>query len=359
MIEFPKVEVSGARHPIILVQGGMGAGVSLARLAGAVARRGGVGIVSSVALDLIVSRRLGYVVNHFEAAKVEIKEAIRLSGGQGAIGINVMLSMHTAIPSILGAVAGGAKFVFAGAGISRNLPTIVNDPEVVLVPIVSSARVLEFICEAWGKLGYRLKAAVIEGPLAGGHLGYAAADIENPAFQLENLLRSVLAVSQEYDFPIIVAGGIWDREAIIRLDALGAGGMQIGTRFLATEESGASALFKQAVIDATADDIIVANNPGSPARMPFRVIASSPGYQQALERIPTTECPLGYMVHWGKCLAFENADYFCICNGLLSAIGLNPDPSKGDIYTVGAIAARVDKISTVDQVIDELTGFTC
>jgi nitronate monooxygenase len=317
-----------------------------------------------VALDFFVSKETGRPFDHFEAAKFKVEQATRLSNGKGMISLNVMLSMHTAIESIRGAIAGGVGAIFAGAGISRNLPTLVKDTNVLLVPIVSSAEVLNCICRCWGKLGHLPDAVVLEGPLAGGHLGYETKNIENINFSLENLLPSILEVSNKYGgFPVIVAGGIWDRADIIRWIRAGAAGIQMGTRFLATKESGASEAFKQAIVAATPDDIIVATDPGSPAGMPFRIIKSSPGYQEALKRIPTDKCLLRYMIRKDSdgnsfCPAFGDPKYFCICNGLLAAAGKHPDATQKGIYTVGANAARVQEIISTDNLINELTGFT-
>lgn len=368
MLEFPKVEVSGAKHPVILVQGGMGAGVSLAALSGAVARRGGVGVVSSVGLDIIVGRRLGRKVSHFEAAKFEVEEAIRQSGGQGMIGINCMALMHTYEASVRGAIAGGVKAIFVGAGLPSSLPNIVGSAKVALVPIVSSVRALDVICRKWNSLPLPIlkreermpDAVVVEGPLAGGHLGFRVADIEKPEFQLEEIVPPILEFARTHgNFPVIVAGGIWGREDIVRWTDMGAAGVQMGTRFLATEESGASEDFKKAVLVATAEDIIIAVERGSPAPMPFRIIASSPGYTESLAGKPVV-CNLCYMLHNGKCRALDNpGESFCICNALLAAIGYNPDPTESPIYTVGVNAARVDKILNVDKLIDELTGVRC
>lgn len=342
----------------------MGAGISLPKLCSAAASRGWIANISSVALDFFASNETGQNFDHFEAAKLKVEQATRLSGGKGMISLNVMLSMHTAIESIRGAIAGGVGAIFAGAGISRNLPKLVKDTNVLLVPIVSSVEVLDLICRCWQKLGHLPDAVVLEGPLAGGHLGYETKNIENIDFSLENLLPSILDVSNKYGgFPVIVAGGIWDRADIIRWIKAGAAGIQMGTRFLATKESGASEAFKQAIVAATPDDIIVATDPGSPAGMPFRIIRSSPGYQEALKRVPTDKCVLRYMIRKGSdgssfCPAFGDPKYFCICNGLLAATGKHPDANQKGIYTVGANAARVQEIISTEDLINELTGFT-
>ncbi len=360
--EFPTLVIKDAIRQGIIVQGGMGAGVSLSPLAGEAARRGGIGLISAVGLDRIYPDLYG---NYFEAAKIAAEEAIRISGGNGMVGANFMAMMHTYRASVAGAIAGGVKVVFVGAGIPTDLPLITaGAKDVALVPIVSSAGVLRVICRAWQRRYNRLPdAVVLEGPLAGGHLGYKAEDIENPEFSLENLFPQVLAVAQKFgNFPVIVAGGIWDRADICRWLEAGAAGVQMGTRFLATVESGASVTFKQAVVEVTCDDIMVASNPGcpeSPSGMPFRIIRNSPGFQEALKRDRKPVCRFGYMLHNGVCRALdESGDAFCICDGLLGAIDQNPHSNELPLFTVGANAFRVKKILSVRKLICELTGHT-
>jgi nitronate monooxygenase len=353
--EFPTISSD------IMVQGGMGAGVSLPPLSGEVARCGGIGVVSSIALDRIIPGQQG---NHFEAAKLAIEDATRRSDGRGMVGINCMAMMHTYEASVRGAVAGGVGAIFVGAGLPLDLPAMVEDTRVALVPIVSSARALKLICGRWlSRYNRRPDAVVLEGPLAGGHLGFKAEDIEKKDFQLEEIFGPVLRFSMENGgFPVIVAGGIWDKADIARWMKLGAAGVQMGTRFAATIESSASPAFKEAIVTVTSDDIVVAANPkypGSPSGWPFRVDARSAGFKKALCRDRKLECRFGYMVHGGKCRALtESRDAFCICNALLAAVGVNPDLSEPAMFTVGANAWRIDRLLTVQELINELTGVT-
>ena len=363
MVTLPKIAVRGLDKKIILVQGGMGAGISLAPLAGAVAKRDGVGTVSFVALDRFVARRVGRKVTCREAAKLEIVEARRLAGGNGAIAINCMVLVErTYIPSVQGAIDGGVDIIIAGAGLPMTLPEIAGGAHVALVPIVSSGRALELICRRWSRSKIMPDAVVLEGPLAGGHLGFRAEDLQKPEFQLEAIFGPVKrAAEKNGNFPVIVAGGIYTHEDIVRWVNAGADGVQIGTRFAATNESGASQAFKDAIIAARAEDIVIAD-PGSPAGMPFRIISFSPGYQEALRNGRPLSCDKQYLLHRGAdgrltCAALENHGCFCICNALLSAAGCN-DTADLPIFTVGANAARVDRILSVDELMDELTGAT-
>lgn len=357
----PKVFVHGLDKEVIIVQGGMGAGISLAPLAGAVAQRGGVGTVSFALLDRFVGRRLGRKVDPREAAKLEIEEARRLAGGNGAIAINVMVLVEkTYAPSVRGAIAGGVDIIIAGAGLPMTLPEIVEDAPVALVPIVSSGRALKLICQRWWKkYGRKPDAAVLEGPKAGGHLGFGEEDLQKPEFQLEAIFGPVKQAAEENgNFPVIVAGGIYNHDDIVRWVNAGADGVQIGTRFAATHESSASQAFKDAIVAARAEDIVIAH-PGSPAGMPFRVIKTSPGYQQALDHSRPILCDQQYLLHKGNegrmtCGALEGYESFCICNTLLAAAGC--PASALPVFTVGTNAARVDRILSVDQLMDELTG---
>ena len=166
------------------------------------------------------------------------------------------------------------------------------------------------------------------------------------------------------DIPVIVAGGIYTHDDIVRFMKMGANGVQMGTRFLATEESSATADYKNAVVHATEEDIIVADKPGSPCGLPFRVIKQSPMYASSLQRLRKPKCDKGYVLlkdaegNFTRCPAKEsNENHFCICNGLLSSAGYNCDKEE-PLYTVGTNASRVEKIVSVKTVMDELVGKT-
>ena len=167
--------------------------ISLHPLAGAVAREGGVGIISSAALDRVVSKRNGKKVTTYEAVREEI--ALVKAGG-GVSGINVMVAlMSTYNDTVKGAIDEGADVIISGGGLPMNLPSIYPPKETALIPIVSSVRALELICKKWEKYGYRPDAVVLEGPLAGGHLGFKFEQIELEENRLENLLPPVKDVA--------------------------------------------------------------------------------------------------------------------------------------------------------------------
>ena len=365
MIEtLPSLTIKGKTISVPIIQGGMGVGVSLHPLASAVAREGGVGIVSSACLDRLVSKRTGKKLNSYEGAYEEV--SLAKSNG-GFAGINIMCALaRDYTDSVKGSLDAGADVIISGAGLPLTLPAIQVPKDTALIPIVSSARALEIICKKWEKLGYRPDAVVLEGPLAGGHLGFKMDQISTEENKLENLLPPVKDMAKKYgDFPIIVAGGIYTFEDIVRYLKAGAGGVQMGTRFLATEESSASPAYKSSVVAAGESDIIVAFDPGSPCGLPFRIIKQSPMYVSALSKKRTPKCDKGYVLQkdgegkYTVCPAKKsNEHHFCICNGLLSSANYNPVEEE-PLYTVGTNAYRVDKIVPVRSLMQELTGKVC
>lgn len=359
--DLPSLKIKGINIPVPIIQGGMGVGVSLAPLASAVAKEGGLGIISSACLDRLVSKRIGKRVSTYEAMREEI--ALAKEAG-GFVGMNIMVALQRDYnDSVRGSIDAGADVIISGAGLPLNLPAIHPLKDTALIPIVSSARALELICKKWERLRYRPDAVILEGPLAGGHLGFKIEEIESESNRLENLLPPVKDMARKYgDFPVIVAGGVYCHEDIKRFIELGADGVQMGTRFLATKESSATMAYKEAVISSKQDDIIVAYRPGSPCGLPFRIIKHSPMYLSTLKQLRPPKCDKGYVLSKdakGKytiCPAKENnRDYFCICNGLLSSAGYNSDKEE-PLYTVGTNAYRVDRILSVKELMDELKG---
>ena len=359
--KLPSLTIKGKKIKIPIIQGGMGVGVSLSPLASKVAEEGGVGIVSSAALDRIVTKRTGKPHSTYEAAYEET--SLAKSKG-GVAGINIMVALGRDYDdSVKGAIDAGADVIISGGGLPLGLPSVKKPGDTALIPIVSSARALELICKKWERYGYRPDAVVLEGPLAGGHLGFRFEDLMLESNKLENLFPLVKEVSLKYgEFPVIVAGGIYYHNDIVEFLKMGADGVQMGTRFLVTEESSATPLYKQAVIDANKDDILVAYKPGSPCGLPFMVLKKSPMFRSALERKRKPLCDKGYVLtrngdgNYAKCPAKEgNETSFCICNGLLSSAGYNPEEEE-PLYTVGANGYRADRILSVKELIIELTG---
>ncbi len=355
----PSLTIKGKKIRLPIIQGGMGVGVSLYPLASAVAKEGGVGIISSACLDRLLSKRKNKKMNVYDATYEEVSLA-KSSGGFA--GINIMVALiKNYNDSVRAAIDAGADFIISGAGLPLNLPSIQAPKDTALIPIVSSARALELICKKWERLGYRPDAVVLEGPLAGGHLGFKIDQIALEENRLENLLPPVKEAAMKHgDIPVIVAGGVYTHGDIVRFLNMGADGVQMGTRFLATEESSATAEYKQAVIRAKDKDIGIATKPASPCGLPFRVIKQSPMVDPSNLREP--KCDKGYVLRKDSedkftiCPAKEdNENFFCICNGLLSSAGYNSDKEK-PLYTVGTNAALINTILSVKNLMDELTG---
>ena len=352
-----KIKDFTLRFPII--QGGMGAGISMAPLAKAVAREGGMGVVSSVALDILTSTRVGKQLNTYDATIQEIKDA---KADGGIIGINIMVALfQDYTTSVKAALDAEVDAIISGAGLPLQLPEIAlkhkKDFRTALIPIISSGRALEIVCRRWARFGYTPDAVILEGPLAGGHLGWKkVSDIEKEENKLENLLPDVLNTARKYgNIPVIVAGGIYTRQDIERFLELGASGVQMGTRFLATYESGATEEFKEMIIKAKEEDILVAEQPGSPCGMLFRLLKNSPMYLDTLKQARPPKCDRGYVLYNGYCPAMEdNKDYFCICNGLLGAT-IYAETDEKPLFTVGRNAYRIKEIVSVKDLMHELT----
>jgi nitronate monooxygenase len=264
--------------------------------------------------------------------------------------------------SVRGALDGGVDAIICGAGLPLHLPTIQDPKDSALIPIVSSGRALSIICKRWERHGYRPDAVVVEGPLAGGHLGFKMDDVMLEENRLENLLPPVKEVAMKHgDFPVIVAGGIYTHDDILHYIRLGASGVQMATRFLVTHESSATAAYKQAVVDARNEDIVVAHRPGSPCGLPFRVLREAPMYVSAQSGARPPRCDRGYVMtkdeqgRFNVCPAKEKGQpFFCVCNGLLSSAGYGADEEP--LYTVGTTADRVDRVMSVKELMDELKG---
>ncbi|MEI6627065.1 MAG: nitronate monooxygenase [bacterium] len=364
-MKLPRLRVKNfcLEDPIFL--GGMGVGVTLDKLPVAVTKEGGLGVTSSAGLRAIAFARDGKVVDTYTAVREKVEWLKYLSGGR-PIGINVMCALFGDFkPTILGAVDGGADAIVSGAGLPMELPRIKPPGNTALIPIVSSARALNLILKRWEGMGYRPDAVVVEGPKAGGHIVCDVNWLDNPEYALENILPPILDLASKHGgFPVIVAGGIYTHQDILKFLAMGASGVQMGTRFMVTHESEATAEYKQAVISAGVDDIMVVSCPGnapaSPCGLPLRILKTSPMYQDRRQ----LKCDKGYVLQRdseGKlsvCRAMPShpdcEKFLCICNGLLSSAGYGP--KELSLYTVGTNAYRVDRTLSVAELMRELRG---
>jgi len=333
-----------------IIQGGMGVGVSLSGLAAAVANQGGVGVISSAGLGLVHRNSLlDYLDANIEGLKIEIRKAKEMS--MGVIGVNIMVAMSNFADLVKTAIAEKIDIIFSGAGLPLDLPSFLKpDSKTSLVPIVSSGRAAKIICEKWSSKHGRLPDAfVVEGPKAGGHLGFKPNQLDEPDFSLEKLIEEVIKETSVFEkkynkkIPIIAAGGIYTGEDIYNIMQKGASAVQMGTRFVTTSECDASEAFKQAYINAKPKDISIIQ---SPVGMPGRAISNSflDKVSQGL-KIPV-KCPY----HCIKTCHVEKSPY-CIIAALYNAYKGNFE--KGYAFA-GTNAYIADKITSVKEIFAEL-----
>lgn len=345
-----------AKLPII--QGGMGVGISLSGLASAVANEGGIGVISSAGLGLIYKQRAKSIA---EAAIEGLKEEIAKARAktEGIIGVNIMVAMTNFSDMVRTAIKEKADIIFSGAGLPLNLPSFLTEGcKTKLAPIVSSARAAKLLCEKWfSEYRYTPDAIVVEGPKAGGHLGYKGNQIFSEEYRLETTLPQVVEVvnrfASDHDchIPVIAAGGIYTGEDIYNMIELGAKGVQMGTRFVTTEECDADIRFKEAYINAQKEDIEIIQ---SPVGMPGRAVRSSflESVKQGLTR--PKQCAFNCI----KTCDVVHSPY-CIMLALYNAFKGRLD--HGYAFA-GANAWRAEKIESVKQLmatlVDEYNNIT-
>jgi len=350
-MQFDKLQIGSTVAEIPVVQGGMGVRVSLASLASAVANEGGVGTISSIGLGDIEASKREYEKMSREALIAEIQKARSMT--DGCLAVNFMGVLSNADDLIKTAVKEGIKMIVFGAGLPMKLPALVEDPDVSLVPIISSARFAGLILRTWDKRYKRIPAGLIlEGPLAGGHLGFSVEQLEQlEQYSLEKLLPQVLETIKPYEdlygckIPIIAGGGIYTGGDIARMLALGASGVQMATRFVCTEECGVSNEFKQAYLDAAEEDIVIIK---SPVGMPGRAIRNRFLKDLEVQGRLKIKCPY-------RCLTVckvEEARY-CIALALLNSYF--GDLDHGLVFC-GQNAHRVDRMTTVKALFQELVS---
>ncbi len=334
-----------------LIQGGMGVGVSLGRLAGTVAAEGGVGIISTAQIGY---READFDQNpagaNLRAIKSEMEKARAISP-DGIIGYNVMTALREHAAHIKEAVRAGADIIISGAGLPTDLPALTQGSKTRIAPIVSTDKSANVILKYWDKK-YRRTAdlVVIEGPEAGGHLGFRREEVENYttdsyAQEIRKILETVRTYAEKYKtrIPVVVAGGIYDSSDVERVMALGADGVQVATRFVTTEECDADIRYKEAYVNASKDDIKIVK---SPVGMPGRAIMNT-----FMRRVMSGE-KIGHSPCHG-CLAKCNPNEipYCITDGLIDAVRGNIE--KGLLFC-GAKAYRAEKIETVREVMQAL-----
>jgi nitronate monooxygenase len=347
-----ELKIGGLTIPVPIIQGGMGVGISMSRLASAVASQGGVGVISAAGLGMVHRNpALDFIQANVEGLKTEIRKAREKT--QGIIGVNVMVAMTNFADLVKTSISEKADIIFSGAGLPMQLPGYLKPDSVTrLVPIVSSARAARLICDKWKSLyDYLPDAFVVEGPKAGGHLGFKKDQIEDPAHTLEELVpqvvREVSVFENKYgrEIPVIAAGGIYTGQDIFRIMQKGARGVQIGTRFVTTEECDASTKFKMSYVNARETDMEIIQ---SPVGMPGRAVRNDfiEKVKQGLKR--PVKCPF----HCIKTCDVSSSPY-CIINALYNAYRGN---MKSGYAFAGSNAYLADKITTVKDVINDLVN---
>ncbi len=345
-----ELNIGGLKIPVPVIQGGMGVGISMSRLAAAVASQGGVGVISSAGLGMI-HRDLAndYIQANIEGLKAEIRKAREKT--KGIIGVNVMVAMTNFADLVSTAISEKADIIFAGAGLPLQLPGFLKpDSNTRLVPIVSSARAARIICEKWKSFyDYLPDAFVVEGPKAGGHLGFKNNQIEDVNYTLEELVPAVVKEVKPFEekhgkeIPVIAAGGIYSGTDIFKIMQKGARGVQMGTRFVTTEECDASIGFKMSYVNATREDMEIIQ---SPVGMPGRAIRNN-----FIEKIKAgLKKPIKCPFHCIKTCDVSSSPY-CIITALYNAYRGN---LKSGYAFAGSNAYLADKITTVKDIFTEL-----
>ena len=339
-----------ARIPI--VQGGMGVGISLSGLAGSVAAAGGVGIISTAQIGF---REPDYDKNPLEvnlnAIKKYVDKAREIANG-GVIGVNIMVATKYYEEYVKAAIKAGVDLIVSGAGLPVKLPEFVENTKTKIAPIVSSIRSANVICKLWDRhYGKTPDLVVIEGPKAGGHLGYTLEQLENISDQdYDREILGIKEIISEYEqkyqkhIPVIFGGGIYDKSDMEHYMRLGLDGVQIATRFVTTYECDASEEYKQSYINARKEDICIVK---SPVGMPGRAINNSFMKKSETEVFKLKKCH--------QCLVgCKQKDIpYCITDALVNAA--NGDVDNALLFC-GAKAYKATKLEHVQDIFDELTS---
>ena len=336
-----------AKLPII--QGGMGVGVSLSNLAGAVASCGGIGIISGA--------QTGYKEPDFETNVLEanlralrnhIKKAKEIAP-KGIIGVNLMVAMNFYADHVKAAIEGGADLIISGAGLPTKLPKLVEGYNIKIAPIVSSLKAAKVILNMWDRRNKRIPdLIVIEGPKAGGHLGFHKENLEEESINFDttilDIIKEVNIYEEKYNkkIPVVIAGGIFTGYDIAKYLKLGANGVQMATRFVATNECDADPKFKEAYINSKPETISIVK---SPVGMPGRAISNEFSKKASTVGVKVTKCY--------NCLIPCNpaTTPYCITEALINAV--KGDLDNGLIFC-GENASKVNKIVPVSELMNEL-----
>lgn len=350
-MNFNSLKIGNLIAPIPVIQGGMGIGVSSSNLAAAVANAGGIGIISAA--------QLGYNEDDFEKNPLEanlraLKKHIALAKSKavnGIIGINAMVATNNYEDHIKAAIEAGVDLIISGAGLPTMLPKLVKDSSVKIAPIVSSLKAAKVILKLWDRHdNVAPDLVVIEGPKAGGHLGFKVEELEDENLDFDKIVTDIIDETKKYaekynkEIPVVVAGGVFDGYDIAKYLKLGANGVQMATRFVVTEECDASQTYKDAYLKCTKEDVQIVK---SPVGMPGRAIRNPFVKRTLTEREKITHCY--------NCLTPCNPAVtpYCISKALINAVKGNLD--DGLIFC-GENASRLTKMTTVQELMDELVS---
>jgi len=346
------------KYPII--QGGMGVGISWDRLAGTVSSEGGLGVVSGVGTGYYNSDEFTIktkknkpvdALNFYskDALTTIIKNARKICGNL-PLACNVLYASNDYGRIVKDACEAGINMIITGAGLPTNMPQFTkNFPDVALIPIVSSARALKLICRKWKRYNKLPDAVIVEGPKSGGHQGFTYEQCFQEEYQLENIVPGVIEEAKNWgDFPIIAAGGIWDKKDIDKYLAMGCSGVQMATRFIGTYECDADANFKKIILDAKKEDIELMK---SPVGLPARGVRTH--LQEAMDEgtAPKVVCISNCVAPCNRGQEAKKVGY-CIADRLGAAY-------KGDVDTglffTGSNGYKIDKIISVHELMEKLT----
>ena len=336
-----------------IIQGGMGIGVSRSLLAGAVAKEGGMGVISTaqVGYDSALFKEKPEEAN-LKELPIEIAIARELAQGNGAVAVNIMSVTQLYGEYVKTAVEEGVDAIISGAGLPIDLPEHVKGSNVKIAPVVSTKKAADIIMKIWDKKYQRAADFLImESPYSGGHQGYrrdALDDLESAFHVFEEDVRQTVELKKKYEekyekkIPLFIAGGIFTKEDTLHAISLGADGVQVGTRFIATEECDASDAYKQAFVHAKSEDLVIID---SPVGMPARVIRNP-----FVERMLNGSEKISYCYNCLKACNPGTAKY-CISQALINAV--NGDVDNGLIFC-SAKVDQIRKIQTVKEVMEEI-----
>jgi len=330
----------------------MGVGISLSGLASAVAREGGIGVIAAAGIGM---HERDFYTNYLEANVRALRREIRRAKSltKGPVGINIMCAFSHYDDFVRVAIEEGIDLIFSGAGLPMNLPSLIDSSSTTgLIPIVSSGRAAKLICQRWLKrFDYLPDAIVVEGTKAGGHLGFKLEQINDAAYALERLVTDVGEVAGSYSnqygksIPVIAAGGIYTGRDIRKFIDLGADAVQMGTRFVATEECDADAAFKQAYIDANREDVVIIE---SPVGMPGRAIRNDFLNDVSNGLKKPYSCPYHCILSCDY-----KASPYCIANALMNA---KKGRFRNGFAFAGANVHRIKEIVSVKKLMATLVS---